>query len=77
MTKPVVLITGNTVSDAAKKILSDAGATVTYMSGPINEEALLAQFAAADINAVLLRGSPPLTRRVIDAAKNSINFSAG
>ena len=62
MTKPVVLITGNTVSDAAKKILSDAGAEVTYMSGPINEATMLAQLAAADFNAILLRGSPLLTK---------------
>jgi len=70
MTKPVVLITGNTVSDAAKKILSDAGAEVTYMSGPINEATMLAQLAAADFNAILLRGSPPLTKKVLDAAKH-------
>ena len=70
MTKPVVLITGATVSDAAKTILRNAGAEVTYMSGPITEEALLAQFAAADFNAILLRGSPPLTKRVLEAAKD-------
>jgi D-3-phosphoglycerate dehydrogenase len=70
MTKPVVLITGNTVSDAAKNILREAGAEVIYMTGPIKEDTLLAQFAAADINAVLLRGSPPLTKRVLAAAKH-------
>ncbi len=70
MTKPVVLITGNTVSDAAKDILREAGAEVIYMTGPIKEETLLAQFAAADVNAVLLRGSPPLTKRVLAAAKH-------
>ena len=70
MSKPVVLITGSIVSDAAKSILREAGAEVTYMSGPIDEAALLAQCAASDINAILLRGSPPLTRRVLDAAKH-------
>jgi D-3-phosphoglycerate dehydrogenase len=70
MAKPVVLITGNTVSDAAKNILREAGAEVIYMTGPIKEDTLLAQFAAADINAVLLRGSPPLTKRVLAAAKH-------
>jgi D-3-phosphoglycerate dehydrogenase len=70
MTKPVVLITGNTVSDAAKDILRKAGADVTYMSGPVSEATMLAQLAAADFNAILLRGSPPLTKKVIDAAKH-------
>jgi D-3-phosphoglycerate dehydrogenase len=40
------------------------------MNDPVNEEALLAKFAAADINAVLLRNSPPLTRRVLEAARH-------
>jgi D-3-phosphoglycerate dehydrogenase len=68
MTTPVVLITAPNVSDAAKEILRDAGARVIYMPNPVTEEALLAQFAAAQINAILLRGSPPLTRRVLEAA---------
>lgn len=68
MTETVVLITAPNVSDAAKEILRAAGANVIYMPNPVTEDALLAQFAAAYINAILLRGSPPLTRRVLEAA---------
>ena len=63
MSKPIVLVTSNKLSDAAKEILRDAGADVIYMDDPINEETLLAKFAAADINAVLLRASPPCVTR--------------
>lgn len=70
MSKPVVLVTSNKLSDAAKEILRGAGADIIYMDDPINEETLLAKFAAANINAVLLRASPPLTRRVLEAAKH-------
>jgi D-3-phosphoglycerate dehydrogenase len=70
MTQPVVLVTSTNLSDSAKKILSDAGAEVIYMTDPIDEAALLGKFAAADINAVLLRTSPPFTRRVLEAAKH-------
>ncbi len=70
MTKPVVLVTSTSLSDSAKKILRDADAEVIYMSGPVDEDALVAQFAAAEINAVLLRTSPPFTRRVLKSAKH-------
>jgi len=66
--KPIVLVTSTKLSDSAKKIFSDAGAEVLYMADPLNEETLLAQFAAAPINAVLLRTSPPFTRRVLEGA---------
>jgi D-3-phosphoglycerate dehydrogenase len=69
MTKPVVLVTSTSLSDAGKKILHDAGAEVIYMAGAVTEDALFAQVCAANINAVLLRGSPPFTRRVLEAAK--------
>jgi D-3-phosphoglycerate dehydrogenase len=68
MTQPVVLVTSSILSDAGKAVLRDAGAEVIYMSGTATEDALLAQFAAANINGVLMRGSPPFTRRVLEAA---------
>lgn len=68
MSKPVVLVTAPNLSQAAIDILRESQAQVIYMNGAITEEALIAQFAAADINAVLLRASPPLTKRVLDAA---------
>jgi D-3-phosphoglycerate dehydrogenase len=70
MTKPVVLVTSTKLSDTAKKIFSDAGADVLYMADPLNEDTLLAQFSSADINAVLLRTSPPFTRRVLEGAQH-------
>ncbi|MEO8443252.1 MAG: NAD(P)-dependent oxidoreductase, partial [Betaproteobacteria bacterium] len=70
MSKPDVLVTSEKLSDSAKKILRDAGAEVVYMSGPVNEETLLAQLAGKEINAVLLRGSPPVTRRVLEAGRH-------
>jgi D-3-phosphoglycerate dehydrogenase / 2-oxoglutarate reductase len=70
MSKPVVLVTAPNLSEAAIDILRDADAQVIYMNGPITEEALIAQFAAVDFNAVLLRASPPLTKRVLDSAKH-------
>jgi D-3-phosphoglycerate dehydrogenase len=68
MTQPIVLVTGTVLSDAGKAVLKDAGAEVIYMSGAVTEDALLAQFAAKNINGLLLRGSPPLTKRVLEAA---------
>ncbi|MDB5810926.1 MAG: hydroxyacid dehydrogenase [Betaproteobacteria bacterium] len=68
MPQPIVLVTSDKLSDAAQRILQDAGAAVTYVTGAITEATLLPIFAAAEINAILLRGSPPLTRRVLEAA---------
>ena len=70
MTKPKVLVTSTKLSDAAKAVLRDGGADVTYMPEPVNEDTLAAIFSANDFNAVLLRTSPPVTRRVLDAAKH-------
>ena len=70
MTQPVVLVTSTSLSDSAKQILRDAGAEVIYMAGTVTEDALLAQFSTANINGVLLRGSPPFTPRVLEAAKD-------
>lgn len=70
MSKPVVLVTAPNLSEAAIDILRDAGAQVTYMKNPVTEDSLVAQLGTGDINAVLLRGSPPLTKRVLDAAKH-------
>jgi D-3-phosphoglycerate dehydrogenase len=69
MTKLNVLVTFPTIADAAKQILRDAGAEVTYINDTvITEDILIAQLAKG-INAVFLRGSPPLTRRVIESAR--------
>ena len=70
MTQPIVLVTSTTLSDAGKKVLNEAGAEVIYMAGPVNEETLTKQFAAANINAILLRGSPPLGSSLFGKAKH-------
>ena len=70
MSQAVVLVTAANLSDAAIQLLRDARAQVHYMNGPIDENALIAQFAQHDINAILLRASPPLSERVLEAAKH-------
>ena len=68
MTKPIVLVTAAGLSDSAKTILRDAGAEVDYLSGVVTEDTLAGKLASKKFNAILLRGSPPLTRRVFAAA---------
>ncbi len=71
MTMPVVLVTSTQLSERARQILRDAGADVSYMSDPlITEDILAARLARDGITAVLMRGSPPFTRRVLEAAAN-------
>ena len=68
MAKPKVLVTAATVSDLAQNLLRAGGADLIFMPGTIDEAALLAALARDDIAAILLRGSPPLTGRVLAAA---------
>lgn len=69
MSKPVVLVTAATVSELAQGLLRAGGADVTFMLGPIDENALIAVLSEREVSAVLLRGSPPLTERVFAAAR--------
>ncbi len=68
MAKPKVLVTAATVSGLAQDLLRAGGADLVFMPGTIDEAALLAAFARDDIAAILLRGSPPLSERVLSAA---------
>ena len=68
MVKPKVLVTAATVSDLARNLLRAGGADLIFMPGTIDEAALLVALARDDIAAILLRGSPPLTDRVLAAA---------
>ena len=70
MAKPTVLVTAATVSDLAQNLLRAGGADLIFMPGTIDEAALLAALARDDIAAILLRGSPPLTGRVLAAASD-------
>lgn len=69
MAKPVVLVTAPKLIGDAEKILLDGGVDVTFMQYPVNEEALIAQFERQPVDAVLMRGPAPLTRRALTAAK--------
>ncbi len=69
MSKPVVLVTAATVSDLAQGLLREGGAEIEFMPGTIDEDALLRALSTGRVAAVLLRGSPPLTARVFEAAR--------
>lgn len=69
MTAPfTVLVTAQQLVPEAQRILQDAGARIEFMADPIDEDALLRRFAAGPVDAVLVRGSRPITARVLQAA---------
>lgn len=70
MTAFHVLVTGKTLSEPARKILAEAGATLTYMGHPVSEAEMLAAFAAKPYVASILRGPAPFNSKVLDAAKD-------
>ncbi len=69
-----VLVTAEHLVPAAQLILREAGAEVIFMpdtpDSPINEETLIAQLEAKPIHAILLRGSKPITARVLAASRH-------
>ncbi len=67
MTQQVILVTHEQVSDDAKKIMSDAGAKVVYLSPPITEDMLIETITRESVGGVLMRLSPPFTRRVLES----------
>lgn len=69
MSKPVILVTAATVSDLAQNLLREGGAEIEFMPGAIDEARLIEALSTGRVAAVLLRGSPPLTARVFDAAR--------
>lgn len=72
MSKPLVLVTGAAVSEHAQTILREAGAEVDFMAVPmpVTEDMLAAAVARRPYVALVLRSSPPVTARVMDAAKS-------
>lgn len=68
MAQHKVLVTATTVSALAQDLLRAGGVEPVFMSGPVDEAALIAAFAREPVAAVLLRGSPPFTDRVLAAA---------
>jgi D-3-phosphoglycerate dehydrogenase len=63
-----VLVTSPKLAEAAQEILRTAGAELLFMPDPVTEESLLQQLSGTSITAVMMRGSPPFTRRVLEAA---------
>jgi len=69
LSKPVILVTAATVSELAQGLLREGGMEVEFMPGEIDEAALIHALSVGRVVAVLLRGSPPLTARVFEAAR--------
>ncbi|MDB5811985.1 MAG: hydroxyacid dehydrogenase [Betaproteobacteria bacterium] len=65
-----VLVTSPRLAQEAQQILQAAGGDLIYMDDPVTEEALIAKFSDASIAAVMMRGSPPFTSRVVRAARD-------
>jgi len=68
VSKTVVLVTSMQLSEPAQQILRDAGLEIAFVPEPATEDASIAALAAARPAAVLMRGNPPFTRRVIESA---------
>ena len=68
MNKPIVLVTAETVSDLAQKLLRDGGMEPAFMTNSISEDDLISALARHKPAAILLRGSPPLSARVLASA---------
>jgi D-3-phosphoglycerate dehydrogenase len=67
MSQPVILVTHQQLSDDAKKVMADAGARAVYLSPPITEDMLIETITREGVGGVLMRLSPPFTRRVLEA----------
>ena len=67
MPQPVILITHKQLSDDAKKVMSEGGARAVYLSPPITEDMLIETITRESVDGVLMRLSPPFTRRVLEA----------
>jgi D-3-phosphoglycerate dehydrogenase / 2-oxoglutarate reductase len=62
-----VLVTHNRVHPVVMDRLTGIGARVDLMEGPITEEVLVRELQRAPTHAILMRGNPPLTSKVIEA----------
>lgn len=69
MSQSIVLVTAATVSDLAQDLLRAGGVELAFMPDAIDENVLIAALSQPNVQAVLLRGSPPLTDRVFAAAR--------
>ncbi len=67
MNRPVVLVTSTKLAQDAQRILREGGTDIVFLPDPIDEDSLTAALARTQAEAVLMRGNPPFTRRVIEA----------
>jgi D-3-phosphoglycerate dehydrogenase / 2-oxoglutarate reductase len=63
-----VLVTASHWAPSAQDIVRGAGGQITFMPDPITEDVLAAQLASTGAQAVVLRGSKPISARVLAAA---------
>ena len=63
-----VLVTAPHWAPSAQDIVRGAGGQITFLPDPITEDVLAAQLAATGAQAVVLRGSKPISERVLAAA---------
>ncbi|MFN3209911.1 MAG: NAD(P)-dependent oxidoreductase [Roseovarius sp.] len=71
---PGVLVTEKDLHPAAVAVLSDAGFDPVYMSGEITEERLIRELRETAPFALLQRGNPPVTRRVLEAGQPELRM---
>ncbi len=69
MPRFTVLVTAMHLADEAQQVLRAAGAGIVFMPEPIDEDSLVARLAATPVDAIVLRGSRPITARVLAAAR--------
>lgn len=63
-----VLVTASTLHAAAVTQLEAAGLELAFMPGAVDEASLVAALATGSVEAIVLRGNPPITRAVLAAA---------
>jgi D-3-phosphoglycerate dehydrogenase len=63
-----VLVTGAELVSTAVDKLSAVGATLTMMSGKVTEQRLIEELAKQPTQAILMRGNPPVSQAVLNAA---------
>lgn len=63
-----VLVTAAHWSEAAQTLVREAGGRVHCMPGEVTEATLAAQLACTGAQALVMRGSPPVTERVLASA---------
>jgi D-3-phosphoglycerate dehydrogenase len=67
LNKPIVLVTAETVSNLARNLLREGGMEMVFMTNSIDDDDMIAALEQHKPAAILLRGSPPLSARVLAA----------